>query len=324
LVALGCLPLIQLPARAQDTQPPVKSSPPSAASKETSVDASRPASKSDGTVTEHFQVRRVAAKIQEIGNKSFDELVANMDDLWVKNSSGAVMIGIIRGMDFPFTLANRNTRRLVAELQLLEPEKRRQLCRDIFDKYFARHKRFYTETLKRLSEGAANGSQEGTKTHLAVCNALFLTATFCDVADLAVQLRKLIELRAYVSEQLESITDAPASVHQMMPKSVCPDDEFVMSLLVYNAETVESGDPGVAAKIQQIINDATDERQVRSHKVTLVGWNAKIDWYDLAFFKEHVALDRSQGAVMVEDFYWRDSGKKKQEQLMAKLMACLP
>ncbi|HEY3965324.1 MAG TPA: hypothetical protein VGM05_12285, partial [Planctomycetaceae bacterium] len=65
------------------------------------------------------------------------------------------MIGIIRGMDFPFTLANRNTRRLVAELQLLEPEKRRQLCRDIFDKYFARHKRFYTETLKRLSEGAA-------------------------------------------------------------------------------------------------------------------------------------------------------------------------
>ncbi len=324
LLVMGGLTLILLPARAQEAQPPAQSAQPSAILRKASVDASRPASESDGTATEHFQVQRAAAKIEEIGKKSFDELVDDMDDLSVVNSSGAPMSGIIRGMDFPFTLANRNTRRLVAELQLVALDKRRQLCHDIFDRYFARHKKLYTDRLKAHKAGTANGSLEGIKSHSAVCNSLFLTATFCDVSELAVDLRKLIELRAFVLDQLESIENVPSSVQQLMPKSVLPDDEFVMSLLVYNAEALESADAEVGNKIQQIITDATDERQIRSRKVTLVGWNAKVDSYDRALIKERVELDRSQGAVLVEDFTWQVYGKSKQERLMAKLMECLP
>src|SRR5579872_4428578 len=157
-------------------------------------------------LAKHRHFRLVAAKIEEIEKKTFDELVANMGDLWVTQHSGAAISALAAPeLDFPLTLANRNTRRLVAELDIPAPHRSRELCRGIFERHFARYKVFYDEKLKSLENGTARGSDEGKINHLAICNSLFLTATFCDTADLAAQLRKVFDLSAVVSAQLKLI-----------------------------------------------------------------------------------------------------------------------
>ena len=274
-------------------------------------------------VPRHDHVERVAAKIEDIGGKQFDELVADMDDLWVTRSSGVVLTGTVRGLDFPWTLANRNTRRLLAELRGYPAEKRRELCRKIFEQKFSRHRRIYEERLANLKNPSPRPPAEACQSHLAVCNALFLTADGCEIAELAGQLRKLMHLRAEVAERLKSIDGAPPGVYKLMARSACPDDEFVMSVLLYNISAVLPADPDVAKRIQELVADALESRQIRRRQVELVEWNAEVDWYDLARFKGGFGLDRSKGVLAhCDDVFWGNC--RSRDRFMADLMASIP
>ena len=268
----------------------------------------------------HPHVQRVAAKIDQIGAKAFDDLVNDITDRWVAEYSGVNLASTLRGRDLALTLANRNTRRLAFEIQKLSPEKRLESCRRIFKSHLERHRLQLDRVLQALEDGTAEGSHEAQENQLAICNSLYLTSLNCRLDVLAAQLAELIELRKSVSERLQTIKGAPPSVLSLMPQSVCPDDEFVISVVWNHVTTVLPQSEG-GKSTKRFLSELIEKQIITTEVVTVVPWNARIDWYDCVILKiDGHSLKEGNPYTAV---YWDRCKSREKGRIMADLMSRL-
>lgn len=271
----------------------------------------------------HQHVLRVADKVDEIRSESFAELIDTIPDDWVTRYSGIVIDESLHGRDFPFTLANRNTRRIVDELRSHSAKQRQQQCLQIFDQLFQQYCNQFDDVLESLERGTATGSDQAIKNHLAICSSVFVTAKYSDFGELSREVQQLIELRAKVTSKLEQLQEIPPSVRTLMPKSVLPDDEFLLSVFWLFASRQNATSPTGVARQKDLLVDAMASRNVRREEVSLPAWDARIDWFDLPMLHDMAQLDRSKGTTPYDILFWGDSNSAQRQKIITDLLDAL-
>ena len=273
-----------------------------------------------------FEIRK---NIREIGDRSFDELVAKMSDDSVYSHFG-LLNGGYESLFFEYVLADRNNRRLIHQIGLLPPEDRLKLVLVIFEKHFKSCEAYLNDNTSGLEEVAkylrSRGKQDFTRADFhsnmtvgvnlfpegwnrvtershAGLSATFLVATYGGIDNTCKVLKRWYDLQNRRNGRLEKIgyPDVPRD-------SVGLESQFFVSVLWYGSDQQRCGNQALGMAIRKIISDSVESNHLKIFPTEMVGWDAALDAFDVRadviVAKNVKELDRSKGVTPVDVFRW--------------------
>lgn len=233
-------------------------------------------------IHEHPHGKRVIAETARVSALTLDELEDQLDNEWTIYWSGAKSGGSLRAeMDFPRILACRLRRRFIQETDRKPPEVRRQTARRVYDEWLVKQRRHYEESLQYIQDPSLpNPNPRGGGLRLAIATGLFCCARWSNTVDVLHRIESTRRFSDELRDRLDEIPGATDASKVVMPQSVVPDDDCLISILVYSARRdIEIGS-ATREKLEELLSEFHTVGLL-SGPIEWNAWDARFDSFDI-------------------------------------------